>query len=197
MRIMRVAAAILFIIVLVLAWRLKTVTTVVSDQAHLLTQQQHQILTLQRDLDNKSVQVALNLQIQCSEVASKFVTSRGWKISDPNVTYKNHFNSKQKKCFVLISDYSTKDDFLAIDLYDAVEGSRYATFNGHQICDIVITGNPKKCALDSGHIWFDGNDTRNPADLVVGFRGLLYGGGSGDEKTLKAFLDNIKPFMSE
>src|SRR5262249_179511 len=111
--------------------------------------------------------------------------------------YKNHFNSKLNKCFVLVSEYLLKDDFRTIDLYDAAEGSRYATYNGHNICDVSITKNPKRCALDSGKVWLDGNDSRNPADFTTGFRGLLYGGGSGDENTQKTFLDHVQPFMTQ
>ena len=103
--------------------------------------------------------------------------------------------TKEVLCFGI--ELLTKDDFVTIELYDAVEGRRYAIFNGHQICDVAITKNPKKCALDSGSIWFDGNDTRHPADFTAGFRGLLYGGGSGDENTHKTFLDHIQLFMSE
>ncbi len=196
MRIMKVASAILLIVVLALAWRLKSVTAVVTHQQQLLAERQQQIEALHRELEDKSVQEALSLQTQCSEMASKFLSSRGWK---PGVgeDYRNHFNSKLKRCFVLVSSYLPKDDFVTIELYDAVEGRRYAIFNGHQICDVAITKNPKKCALDSGSIWFDGNDTRHPADFTAGFRGLLYGGGSGDENTHKTFLDHIQLFMSE
>src|SRR5262249_20144352 len=110
--------------------------------------------------------------------------------------YKNHFNSKLNKCFVLVSDYSLNDDFRTLDLYDAAEGKRYATYHGHNVCEVAITKNSKRCALDSGSIWFDGNDSRNPPDFRVGFRGLLYGGGAGDENTQKTFLDQIQAFMT-
>jgi hypothetical protein len=193
---MKVLSSILFIVVLALAWRLKSVTTAVTQQKQLLAEQQQQIKSLHQRLDDKSVQDALSMQTQCSEMASKFLSSRGWKLGIGD-DYKNHFNSKLKKCFVLVSSYLPKDDFVTIDLYDSVEGRRYATFNGHGICDVAITNNPKKCALDSGSIWFDGNDSRLPADFTIGFRGLLYGGGSGDSNTKKIFLERIQPFMSE
>jgi hypothetical protein len=51
--------------------------------------------------------------------------------------------------------------------------------------------------LDSGSIWFDGNDSRVPADFTVGFRGLLNGRGAGDENTQKAFLDRVRSFMNQ
>ena len=35
------------------------------------------------------------------------------------------------------------------------------------------------------------------ADLVVGFRGMNYGGGHGDENTRSEFLKAIQPFMSD
>jgi len=194
MRIMKVASTILLIAVLALAWRLRSVTAVVTHQQQMHAEQQQQIQTLYMRLEDKSVQETLSLQTQCSEMASKFISSRGWKLGI-NDDYEN--NSKLKKCFVLVSSYLPKDDFITIDVYDSVEGRRYATFNGHQICDGAITKNPRKRALDSGSIWFDGNDTRHPADFTAGFRGLLYGGGSGDENIQKTFLDHIQPFMSE
>jgi hypothetical protein len=40
-------------------------------------------------------------------------------------------------------------------------------------------------------------DSRNPADFTVGFRGLLYGGGAGDENTQKTFLDRIQVFLTQ
>ena len=98
---------------------------------------------------------------------------------------------------MLVSGYQPNDDFVTIDLYDAVEGRRYATFNGPNICDVAITKNPKKCIVDSGSIWFDGDDSRTPADFTAGFRGLLYGGGAGDATAQKTFLDHVRPFMTE
>jgi hypothetical protein len=158
--------------------------------------QQQQIEVLKKALSEKSTQEALALQTQCAEAAGKFLSSRGWK---PGVgdDYKNHFNSKLKKCFVLVSGYQPNADFVTVDLYDAVEGRHYATFNGHNICDVAITKDPRKCSVDSGSIWFDGDDSRHPADFVAGFRGLLYGGGSGDATTQKTFLERVQPFMSE
>jgi hypothetical protein len=128
-------------------------------------------------------------------MARQFLSSRGANLGE--VQHENHFNSKLKTCFISVSQYEPKDDFLTIDLYDAVEGRHYATFVGHRVCEVYITGDHKKCSLDSGHIWQDGDDQRTPADFIAGFRGLLYGGGAGDETTLKTFLDHIHPFMSE
>ncbi len=61
--------------------------------------------------------------------------------------------------FVLVSGYLPNDDFRTFDLYDAVGGRHYATYNGHNTCSPAITGNPRKCAMDSGSIWFDGDDS--------------------------------------
>ena len=60
-------------------------------------------------------------------------------------------------------------------MYDAVEGRHYATYNGHSICNEAITKNPKKCAMDSGSLWFDGDDSKTPADFTVGFRACFMG----------------------
>ena len=192
---MRIALAVSLVAVLALAWRLNSMNTVRG-------QQQEQIRTLTDALADRSKKDALASQTQCAETASRSLLSRGWKASDvsnPDYVsdYKNHFNSRLNKCFVLFSSYLINNDLRAIDLYDAAEGARYATYNGHDICDPFITGNPKKCVMDSGSIWFDGNDSRRPADFIVGFRGLRYGGGAGDENSQKTFLEKIQPFMNQ
>jgi len=186
---MKVVVAALAIALLALGWRLNSANV-------MLREQQQQVQTLKKALSERSAQEALALQTQCSEMAKKFLSTRGWK---PGVgdDYKNHFNTKMNKCFVLVSSYLVNDDFATFDLYDAVEGKRYATYLGHNICDVSITQNPKKCSVDSGHVWLDGDDTRLPADFIAGFRGSLYGGGSGDATTQKTFLDHIKPFMTD
>ena len=141
----------------------------------------------------------ISLQTKCSDMAEKYFVSRDYKSSD-GFDYKNHFNSKLNKCFILISFYDANSDFLSIDLYDTVEGNHYAMYIGHNSCDPValsIYNNPKKCQLDSGSIWFDGNDTRNPVDYHVGFQGIAVGSSVGDENTQKQFLDHIQPFMNE
>jgi len=136
------------------------------------------------------------LQRACAESAHLFLGRRGWQVDDFS-NYENHFNSRSGKCFVLVSVYLPNEDFRTIDLYDAVEGRRYGTYNGHDICDASITGNPRKCAVDGGSIWFDGSDSRRPADFTVGFRGLAYGGGSGDETTQRLFLERARVFMTQ
>jgi hypothetical protein len=195
---MKIALAVVVVALLVLTWRLNSTNAALVRQQQTLSQQQQQIQTLHRDLSDKSTQEALTLQTECSEMASKYFARAGGNEKRKGlVDYRNHFNSKLKKCFILVSGYLPNDDFVTIGLYDAVEGRHYATFNGHSICNAAITGNPKKCVVDSGSIWFDGNDSRNPADFTVGFRGLLYGGGAGDENTQKTFLDHVEAFMSE
>jgi hypothetical protein len=198
---MKIVLVILLVALLALAWRLNSTNATLVRQQQTLSRQQQQIQTLTTALADKSKQEAAALQEKCSETASKFFSSSaGYKNAD-GFDYKNHFNSKLNKCFILVSSYLHKAnayaDFSSIDLYDAVEGKRYAQYNGHFICDVALTKNPRKCIVDSGRIWFDGNDTRNPPDFTVGFRGLLYGGGAGDENTQKTFLDHIQPFMSE
>lgn len=101
------------------------------------------------------------------------------------------------KCFIQINSTSTKDDFESIDVFDAFEGKHYAAYIGHNICDAAITHKPTKCQLDTGNIWFDGNDTRNPSDYHVGFQGIAVGPGVGDENTQKQFLEHILPLMTE
>lgn len=140
----------------------------------------------------------LELQAKCADYAKQYFNSKGYKNND-GFDYKNHFNSRLNKCFIFISSYDANSDFASMDLYDALEGTHYATYNGHSICDPTVLSasgaNPKKCLVDSGSIWFDGNDTKNPADFTVGFRGLQNGGGSGDENTQKIFMEHVQAFM--
>jgi hypothetical protein len=81
--------------------------------------------------------------------------------------YKSHFNAKLNKCFVFISDYDIKNDISLLNVFDAVEGKHYAEFDGH------------------------------PSDFTVGFRGLRFGGGAGDENTQQTFRDHVQPFMND
>jgi hypothetical protein len=136
-----------------------------------IRQQNAQIHGLQTAIRAQSQKQGHAAQVECAASAQKLLSSRGWKPEDGS-EYENHFNARLSKCFVLISTYLLKDDFRSIDLYDAVEGRHYAAYNGHNICDVLITGKPKKCMIDGGSIWFDGNDSRHPSDFNVGFRGL-------------------------
>jgi len=170
--------------------------TCVFSMNRTIRQQIQQIRELKTALATKSQEQGLALQIRCAANAQQFLASRGWKAAFGS-SYDNRFNSRLNKCFVLVSEYSVKAEFRTLDLYDAVEGRHYATYNGHNICEVAISKNPRKCALDSGSIWFDGDDSRLPADFTVGFRGLLYGGGAGDEHTQTAFLDRVRSFTSQ
>jgi hypothetical protein len=140
----------------------------------------------------------LTLQTKCSDAAGKFFANKGYKIND-GFDYKNHFNSKLNKCFILISSYNANSDFLSVDLYDAIEGNHYAMYIGHNSCDpaaLVVYNDPKKCQLDSGSIWTNGDDTKNPADYHVGFQGYAIGPGVGDQNTQKEFMDHVQLFMN-
>ena len=137
----------------------------------------------------------LDLQSKCAEMASKYFINKGYKNTD-GFDYQNHFNPKLDKCFILITS-NTTDNSLFIDLYDALEGKHYASFYGHSLCIDYVNNNKNKCTMDGGSVWLDGNDTKNPADVMVGFRGLKNGGGTGDENTQKQFMDSIQTFMND
>lgn len=188
MKVSRTILAVGLVVVFVLGWVLLTMNSTIR-------RQDQRIHELAFALTDKSKQQALVEQTECAASARRFLVSRGWK---PGVgdDYENHFNSRLNKCFVLVSSYLLNEDFRTFDLYDAVEGKHYAMYNGHNICDATITRNPRRCAMDSGSIWFDGDDSRAPADFTVGFRGMRYGGGAGDEGTQKAFLDRARDFMN-
>jgi hypothetical protein len=191
---MRTVLRVVALVVMAVAvWRLAAMSS-------LLRQQDQQIQQLTNALSQRARDDALAGQTRCAEIARRYLSSRGFQTDGANgytADYQNHFNSKLKKCFVLVTSYLPNQDFVSIDLFDAIEGKRYAQFNGHNICDVAITSSPRKCFADSGRLWFDGNDQRVPADLTVGFRGLKFGPETGDEKTLSAFRDHIHPFMTE
>ncbi len=148
---------------------------------------------------SQSVQTSnnFNLQSKCSSMSGTFFTNKNYKISQGD-EYKNHYNSKLDKCFILISSYDIKTDILLMDLYDALEGGRYGSFTGHNNCYFASSLNKNKdvCWLDSGDIWLGGNDTKN-ADTHVGFQGAAIGSGLGDNNTKTEFLKYIEPFMNE
>jgi len=142
------------------------------------------------------------LQTKCADKAAFFYKQGGYEDSSQGFSsfYTNHWNKKLGKCFVQVNSTSMKDDFTSIDVFDAFEGKHYAMYIGHNSCDpmaLLVYNDPKKCQLDSGNIWYDGNDTKNPADYHVGFQGVAIGPGVGDENTQKQFLEHIQPFMTE
>lgn len=152
-------------------------------------------------LPQKNQLAMLALQEKCANQAQKFFTDGDrYKDSDGIMfDYKNHFNSKLNKCFILIYASSLKDDFLSIDLFDVLEIKHYASYIGHGHCDplalsLEYPSNPNKCVLDSGNIWFNGDDTRK-ADLIYGFEGLLNGSGVGNENTANNFMKEISNYF--
>lgn len=165
-----------------------------------ISQLEGQNKNLQAQMNVQQQENSFSLQEKCSNVSTKFVANNGYKDGDGfTFDYKNHFNSKLNKCFILVNSYNANTDSQFIDLYDALESKHYASYLGHGSCDALalsLTNNPKKCQLDSGNIWFDGNDTRNPADYHVGFGGLIHGG-IGDENTQKQFMEHIQSYMND
>jgi len=141
----------------------------------------------------------IDSQPKCAAAAETFYINNGYKEKTGlSFSYNSHFNSKLDKCFILISAVSSKNDALFVDLYDVLEKKHYASFIGHNNCDptsLVLSNNPNKCLIDSGNVWFDGNDLRNPADFHTGFNGMIKGG-SGNENTFKQFMAYVNPFMN-
>jgi hypothetical protein len=137
------------------------------------------------------------LKQKCSESAASFYKAGGWLDNSQGVTsfYRNHWNKKIGKCFIQISSAYMKDNILLIDVYDVLESKRYASYNGHQVCDPRIV-DTKECMLDSGMIWLDGDDARKTNDYHVGFNGIG-NGGVGDANTQSQFLDRIRTFMND
>jgi hypothetical protein len=180
----------------ILVIALVSALAMLARQQRTLSQHEQQIQALEMALSDKIKQEALSSQDKCADIANRFLSNRRYERTD-GFEYQSHFNAKLNRCFVFVSDYEIKGDLLSLDLFDAAEGKHYAWYHGHNICDVSITHDPRKCLLDSGNIWFDGNDTKTPADFITGFRGLRFGGGAGDENTQRTFRDHIEPFMSD
>ena len=148
---------------------------------------------------SKNSTANLESQKSCAEMAQKFVTEHQDNSPWFTFTSTNHFNSKQNKCFVLEQASNPDGDYLSFDLYDALEGKHYAMFVGHSICDsttLAITNEPKKCQLDWGVVWLNGDDTWTP-DVRVGFVWAANWAGMWDENTQKQFMEAIKSFMND
>jgi hypothetical protein len=131
-------------------------------------------------------------QSKCSVMAEKYFNKNYTDSNGDTVeTYINHFNSKLNKCFILAQSYNIKEDFLMIDLYDALENKHYGAFIGHDFCDkssLQLSNDLNKCTSDVGVIWFNGDDTISPDFKTKDI---------GDENTKKEFMDKIKPFMND
>lgn len=144
----------------------------------------------------RSKQQEVATQARCAASAASFVARRWWK-PDAGSVFENHFNTRLNRCFVVVSNYDMGSDSRFVEIFDAIEGNRYGEYHGHDNCYPSIAGDPSKCRVDGGSIWFDGDDSRMPPDFAVGFRGMLYGGGAGDENTQKAFLDRARKLITE
>ncbi len=153
------------------------------------------LITLKSELKNN-----YSLERKCTERADFFYKQGDYANQDGfSSFYINHWNKKLEKCFIEITTTSLNSNgFESIDVFDAFEGKHYGSFIGHSNCDplsLKVINQPKRCQLDSGNIWFDGNDAKNSSDYHVGFGGLL-NGGIGDENTLKEFLVHIENYMN-
>lgn len=143
--------------------------------------------------------VTLDQQKECATLAKTFMDNHQDTSPWFTFSFTNHFNQKMNKCFILIQSYNSNTDFLSYDLYDALENKHYAMYIGHSNCDITtlsFSNEPKKCQLDWGVIWLNGDDTWSP-DTRVGFVWMANGTGVGDENTQNQFMELIKPFMNE
>jgi hypothetical protein len=150
-------------------------------------------------LNRLSVSEQLNsqntLDAKCAQWASTYYKNAGLPGASAGAasSYENHWNGKLRKCFVKITQTMINDNFISFDIYDALEGKRYALYIGHQICSPGIV-DPKTCQLDSGQIWLSGDDTKDP-DYQFGFRGAQ-AHHIGDADTQRDFLEHIRPLMT-
>lgn len=144
----------------------------------------------------------LGLQTRCADRAGYFYKQGGYEkdIQGFFTSYINHWNKTLEKCFIQVTTTSLDEGSMSIDLFDVFEGKHYAAYIGHQSCYpvlLAVLSKPKLCQLDSGDIWFDGNDTRSQADYHIGFQGVANGSGVGGESTQEQFLEHIQLFMTE
>ncbi len=109
-------------------------------------------------------------------------------------SYSNHYNAKMNKCFMVVTVTDLDSNFVSIDLYDAVERKAYGNYTGTYMCSGEHAAD---CRLNSGRIWNDGNNSRLPADVMIGFKGTMYGGGSGNDTTQAEFMTLVQPFMND
>lgn len=135
------------------------------------------------------------LESKCAASAIRFYES------DPSskdisqkvtVTYTNHWNKKRRRCFVRVDTVSPNGNITTVDVFDALERKRYATFTGHVTCDPTIV-NARNCTFDSGMIWMDGDDDRETGDYDFGYAGGK--GRVGNANTKDEFLKHIHPLM--
>jgi hypothetical protein len=160
--------------------------------------QQQEIDELKKALSDRSTQNAVAQQTACADAAHEFMARHGERAEAGfAVSYTNHYNTRLKKCFILVSMWLSAVDAQTLEVYDAIEARRYAMYNGHNLCEAPPLGITRACRYDTGEFWFDGNDERRP-DVIIGATPPIWGGGgSGDDHTQQQFRDRIRPFMTE
>lgn len=156
-----------------------------------------QLINKQKSSERQPQVNNFDLDTQCAKQSKIFFDDYekkdGNNTSDFSSYYENHFNKKLNKCFVSIYSMGTKDDTLFIDVFDAVEGKHYAMYIGHNNCDtsfLSLSNELKKCQLDGGNIWSNGNDTITP-DFQTN------NSGNGNENTKTEFTNKIQVFMND
>ena len=150
--------------------------------------------------DRQPLTAICDLQKRCADAAHQFHLDATKDVSeDPKLNsswYENHYNERLNKCLVVEYSYSLSNDFIFIDLYDALERKRYANYHGRERCDPRVQKDPSHCMFNAGEIWFGGDDWSKP-DMSFGFEGVLNGPRTGDQNTKREFLDAMKPFLTQ
>jgi len=162
---MKIIAAVLFVALLAMAWRLNSLNATVSRQQQTLTQQQQQIVMLTEAKSSKQDDFAM--QEKCSAQADKVFRELGYKQtgSRDNISevLQSHFNPRLGKCFMTIETFG-RDLSQNRFLLDAFEQREYAEYfwtvdkvkkyweNPPKMCkEIPSSGDERPCHSDDDY----------------------------------------------
>ena len=156
---------------------------------------------------NVSTKNNFELETECASYAREYLAENGFSgangyILGQNLSYQSHYNSELGKCFILLTGNPSVSVQLPdgivpgagwVDVYDAVDGSSYASFSGFVPCG---TAGSMSCRMNSGAIWLRGtsNIAANP-NICLGqsCQPTLY----GDQNTYSTFMTDVdKYFMT-
>ena len=130
---MKLSAAILAVVVIVLGLQLHRQQLTIREQQVRLTEITAKIAT--SEVNAKSN--LLGYQEKCAEQARKAFNDLGYKPNDM-AGYENHYNTKLNKCFVVVESTDAKfapTIWTHKSLFDAYEGKGYGDYSWHTVKD--------------------------------------------------------------
>ena len=157
---MKLSAAILAVVVIVLGLQLHRQQLTIREQQVRLTEITAKIAT--SEVNAKSI--LLGYQEKYAEQARKAFNDLGYKPNDM-AGYENHYNTKLNKCFVFVQNTDATHQptiWTYKTLFDAYDGKTYAVYSWHTVkdkkysevppftCKVVLpSGDDKLCESDS------------------------------------------------